>query len=294
MYKIAINKMSLAEKLPKGDRRWEEFNTSFQNLELEMIDIANAIYLGHSYTAWHSGRRTTENFLAAQFIAVDMDTEDERSSIAHLAKMEFVRVYASFIYSTPSSTPETPRSRIIFLLDEPITDAAKYKVVIEFVYSVFPGSDPNCVKASGFFYGSRDCQMHFIDTDNVLPLVHLRSYYQRWARTQPSQPVAPQTKPSAPVAYTQPTQQSTHNSNPPEIDLRNTFNKINPWVISYNDWVRVLMALHHELGDAGLSLAEQWAQGKDGEVRGKWRLFKTNGNGKVVTAKTIFGMAKAH
>ena len=117
MYKIAINRMKLDAKLPKGDSRWEDFNTSFQNVELPMIDIANAIYCGHSYTAWHNGRRNTENFVCAQFIAVDMDTEDERSTIAYLANMEFVKVYGSFIYSTPSSTEATPRSRVIFLLD---------------------------------------------------------------------------------------------------------------------------------------------------------------------------------
>ncbi len=290
-YQIAINKMKLTGKLPKGDRRWEEFNTSFDNLELEMIDIANAIYCGHSYTAWHNGRRTTENFVSAQFIAVDMDTEDERSTIAYLAAMEFVKIYASFIYSTPSSTEATPRSRVIFLLDEPITNADAYKSAINFIYSMFPGSDPNCVKASGFFYGSLNCQLEILD--NVLPVVHMRSYYQRWLKTQPKQ--APQVaQPIEPVVYPAKMQTPAANGQTPENDLREALAKIDPMAISYGDWVRVLMALHHDLGDAGLPIAEQWGQGKENEIRGKWRSFKANGNGGAVTLKTVFGMAKQH
>ena len=292
MYKIAINRMKLDGKLPKGDSRWEEFNTSFQNVELSMIDIANAIYCGHSYTAWHNGRRDTANFVSSQFIAVDMDTEDERSTIAYLAAMEFVRVYASFIYSTPSSTPEKPRSRVIFLLDEPITSAAAYKAAINFVYSLFPGSDPNCIKASGFFYGSKDCQLEILD--NVLPVVHLRSYYQRWIKTQPKQAATPPEKPAEPVVYPEHLKTVTPSGKTQEEELKDALDKINPWSISYTDWVRVLMALHHDLGDAGLPIAEQWGQGKENEIRGKWRSFKANGNGGAVTLKTVFGMAKAH
>jgi hypothetical protein len=76
--------------------------------------------------------------------------------------------------------------------------------------------------------------------------------------------------------------------------VRDALNKINPWQISYTDWVKVLMALHHEYGDAGLPIAEQWGQGKDNEIKAKWRSFKANGNGNTVTLKTVFGMAKQH
>jgi hypothetical protein len=292
MYKIAINRMKLDGKLPKGDSRWEEFNTSFQNVELEMIDIANAIYCGHSYTAWHNGRRNTENFVCAQFIAVDMDTEDERSTIAYLANMEFVKVYGAFIYSTPSSTAATPRSRVIFLLDEPITNADAYKTAINFVYSLFPGSDPNCVKASGFFYGSKDCQIEIIN--NVLPVCHMRAYYQRWLKTQPKPAPIVATKSVEPVVYPQTAKTTTTTGKTQEQEVRDALNKINPWQISYTDWVKVLMALHHEYGDAGLPIAEQWGQGKDNEIKAKWRSFKANGNGNTVTLKTVFGMAKQH
>lgn len=130
-----------------------------------------------------------DNFQLAQHIAVDMDTEDKRSSIDWLMKHEFVRAYASILYSTPSHTDEAPRSRIIFLLDRPITDGAGYKQAIEYIYSLFPGADPSCVDASRFLYGSKNCRIEWM-AENELPLSHLRMLYLQSQQNKP-QPTKP-------------------------------------------------------------------------------------------------------
>jgi hypothetical protein len=188
-YCIAINELALDDKLPPGDGRWARLNDSFINQEVEPFDFANAIYMGRAYSAWHSGRRKDDNFLRSQFIAVDCDTEDERSSIPYLLGLEFVNVYAALIHSTPSHTDAKPRSRVVFLLDEPIADSAAYEVAIGFVYSLFPGSDTSCIDSSRFFYGSKNCEIELL-VNNVLPVTHLRSYYNRWRRvTTPTQQV---------------------------------------------------------------------------------------------------------
>lgn len=177
-YRIAINEIALTGKLPPGDSRWARFNDSFVNREIESLDIANAVYVGYSYAAWHNGRRKDENFICGQHIAVDMESHDERSSIPYLMSMEFVRAYGSVIHTTPSHKPDDPRARVIFLLDQPITDAAAYEAAIAFVYGLFPGSDTACIDSSRFFYGAKDCHVEWLD--NVLPLGHLRSFYARW------------------------------------------------------------------------------------------------------------------
>lgn len=197
-YRIAINKMSLTGKLAQGDPRWGQFNDSFVNQDLTVLDIANSIFLGHAYAAWHDGRRKDENFLCAQHIAVDMESHDERSSIDYLRQQEFIQMYAGLIHTTPSHTDADPRCRIIFFLDEPITDAIAYETAIGFIYSLFPGSDTACVDSSRFFYGAKDCQLELWQ-DNVLPMAHLRTFYNRWRRF-----VAPQEKPA------QPQQAATH------------------------------------------------------------------------------------
>lgn len=274
-YKIAINKMALDGKLPDGDPRWEPFNNSFVNQELETLDIANAIYRGHSYTAWHRGRRNTENFDCAQFIAVDLETHDKRSTLDYLRQQEFIKVYGGLIYTTPRHTEADPRARVLFFLDQPITEPQAYKTAIEFVYHLIPGSDTNCIKASGFFYGSKDCQWEWIDS--VLPLIHLRSYYNRWRNVQPP------TQHRTPTTNYQP-----RNTN--EKEVSEALSKIDPWKMDYNKWISVLAALHDELGDSALQLAVSWAQGKPGEVERKWKSFG-HYSGRKTTLATVFGMA---
>lgn len=174
MFSIAISNIALQHKLEPGNSRWTEFNDSFHNLTVPSIEIISAIYMGHSFAAWHNGRRKADNFLQAQHIAVDLDNGQ---SIQTLMQNEFVQVYANLLYSTPSHTQEQPRTRVLFLLDEPITVAAKYKTAIGFLYSLFPDSDPSCVDCSRFFYGSYHCETEW--PDNILPLNHLRSLWKQ-------------------------------------------------------------------------------------------------------------------
>ena len=55
----------------------------------------------------------------------------------------------------------------------------------------------------------------------------------------------------------------------------------------------VLMALHREYGDAGLSLAVQWADGADAEVARKFKSFSPTGNvSGTVGLGTVFALAK--
>lgn len=208
-YKIAINEMALAGKLPPGDGRWAKFNDSFQNLEMETLDILNAIYTGHAYAGWHHGRRKDENFICAQHIGVDLESHDQRSTLDYILGMEFVRIYGGLIHTTPSHTVTDPRARIIFFLDQPIFDGAAYEVAARFVYSLFPGADVSCIDSSRFFYGAMNCQMEWLD--NVLPLAHLRSFYQRHGQREQARP---RTAPPP-----QPSQQPTANSQQPQSKL---------------------------------------------------------------------------
>jgi hypothetical protein len=72
---------------------------------------------------------------------------------------------------------------------------------------------------------------------------------------------------------------------------------INPYC-GYDDWVRVLMALHHETGggDNGLALADDWSSQGDkypgyDEIANKWQSF-ANYSGRPVTIATLIKMAK--
>lgn len=188
-HRIAFNRMALSGKLPQGDPRWLAFNESFDNLTLTSVAIADHIQQGYAFTTWMDGRRSLDSFICGQHIAVDMDTNDDRSTLASLSKHLIVRMYGAIIYTTPSHTPETPRARVIFLLDQIITDARAYQEAAKFLISQFAGADVACSDASRFFYGSMKCEIAF--PDNVLPVLELRNLYRRWLRTQPKPKPAP-------------------------------------------------------------------------------------------------------
>lgn len=184
-YRISFSTMALSGKLPQGDPRWADFNDSFENLTLAPVEIANLIYKGYAFTTWHDGRRSIEHFISGQHIGVDMDCGDERATFDALLRHEWVRMYASILYTTPSHTPENPRARVLFLLDKPIDSAAGYSEAAKFVISQFSGADVACSDASRFFYGSLNCDL--LIPENYLPLAHLRHYYAAWKRTQPQE-----------------------------------------------------------------------------------------------------------
>lgn len=186
-YKIGISTLALAGKLPQGDPRWAALNDSFVNRELEAIEFIDAIYQGHSYSAWFSGRRKADHFVCAQHIAVDLDTKDARSTLDAVERNYFFRLYGSIIHETPSHTDESPKCRAIFLIDEPIQTAAGYRVALETVYQFFDGADIACIDPARFFYGNALLQhrpqgIYF--TDNVLPLAELRRYARQMVMMQ--------------------------------------------------------------------------------------------------------------
>lgn len=284
-YRIAINKMATG-KLPQGDPRWDAFNNSFVNRELEPVEIANEIYTGHAYTTWMTGKRKLEHFICAQHIAVDMDTGDVRSSFDALMQHDLVRMYAGLMHTTPSHTNEAPRARVIFLLDAPIADALGYQQAAKFLIAQF-GADPACSDASRFFYGCKDCDMRLLE--NVLPLTHLRRFYRKFA--QQMQPATAPQRPTTPP----PSSAQKPNVQPGDKlgEVAQALERINPWAVDYNKWIAILAALHDEFGDAALPVAERWAAGYDGEVEKKWRSFGKYG-GSRATLASIFDLAKSH
>lgn len=276
-YKIAISTMAPESKIGQGDPIWSAFNASFVNRELELIDIANEIYLGHPFTTWHKNNwRNNANFMLGQTIGLDFDSEDERSTLAHLAKDKFIAKHAALIYTTPSHKPEAPRARVLFLLDQPIHQAQNYTAAVSALLWLFGTADRQCKDACRFFYGSHKCDVEWLD--NVLPIDKVKQIIHQYKATGNVVKRAHEIRNYTPTAD--------------QKEVAEALKAIRPWSIEYDDWVRVLMAIHQSFGDAGLSLAEQWGEGGDGEVRRKWKGFSKNGNGNgTVTPNTIFKMA---
>lgn len=294
-YRIAINSM-VTGKLAKGDPRWSAFTGSFVNQELDLIEVANAIYTGHAYCAWQkTSWRSTENFLCGQHIAVDMDTKDERSTVDALAMHPLVRLYGALIHTSPSHTPDAPRARVIFFLDRPIESPLGYTTAATFLMSQFDGHDTVCKDPSRFFYGAQNCEIWF--KEGELPINHLRHYYKLWSRSQPSPSLAPATDDpeDSKIINLQQKRDEKRTDQEAKDELEkvsDALRKIDPWSIDYNRWIGILAALKREFGDRALTLAEEWAKGQPGEVRREWeKHLKPNRGGKRTTLGTIYHLA---
>ena len=85
--KIALsNNRAVSGKIMQGDiAAWREFNGSFNNVELSPVEFMQRVQAGFAYTAQHNRYRHSDNFICGQHIALDMDTQDERSlSLIHI------------------------------------------------------------------------------------------------------------------------------------------------------------------------------------------------------------------
>lgn len=264
---IAINSMALAGKLPPGDKRWYDFNQSFHNRELDVIDFADCIYMGHAYTSWHNPEsRCSQNWQKSQFIAVDMDTQDRRSSLRLLRQNDLVMAFGTLIHTTPSHSAKAPRARVVFFLDRPIEHPAAYNTASKFLTELM-GGDSNATDPSRFFYGCLNADIEVVR--NILPVDYLYALYKRM-RLKTSQSGRDGGIPTKRASYTQ--HDTTFEAK--RQTILDALARIDPWKLDYADWCDIIAAIKYELSFEGLDIAEQWAQGKKGEVERMFRSFR--------------------
>ena len=123
--------------------------------------------------AWTPGtftgnHRVKTKLISAQIIALDCD---DHISVDN-AIMEFlICEYALLIHASPSSTPEHPKTRVIFLLQEPIDQCERYETITRGMLAHFAHLRPDkaCKDVARFFYGS-DIGEYNASPNAVLPM----------------------------------------------------------------------------------------------------------------------------
>lgn len=151
---------SIKGKMPSGATRedWQKYNSSFVYTPITPYGLASDIWRGYSFCPVFHRRRKKENFKAAHHIAFDFDRGD--ASLDALSNHEFINIFSSFAYSTPSSTPDNPRSRVVFIFDQPYTNIAEYEQLYQaLLWSLELPADPSCKDALRLFYGSPGCKV---------------------------------------------------------------------------------------------------------------------------------------
>ena len=157
----------LTDKAPDtwGKIQWMQFNQSFRRTTVTPHTFAGRVWQGFSSTVtYNNGRRVKKNMDAAWHMMFDFDDETEASSLEYLTRPgSFASMFASFAYSTPSSTPTAPRSRVVFVFNRPITDIQYYKKLYAAIAWRFEldGSkiDEACKDPLHIFAGSKEADM---------------------------------------------------------------------------------------------------------------------------------------
>jgi hypothetical protein len=162
-------------------KEFETLATSFTNEDLKVLDLAHEINQGHAFTAHHKGRRNSENFTGAGFIALDFDkvkSYDEVDEI--MARPGPIGEFWAIQYHTPSATDDNPRFRPIYPLEQPIFDGNYYSEAVEALQWKAGHADPACKDPCRFYYGFKGSKP-IIREDCVLPthiLVELIKEYR--------------------------------------------------------------------------------------------------------------------
>jgi hypothetical protein len=142
---------------------WVRYYATFKAAEVTPRTFAGLIWQGYGFTpVWINGRRKEENFTEAHHVAFDFDAHGAALDVL-MAEGSFAWYYASFAYATPSSTEDHPKSRVVFVLLEPVTDAAYYRRLYKAMAWLFAegGSytDPACKDPLRLYYGSPKANM---------------------------------------------------------------------------------------------------------------------------------------
>jgi len=150
---------ALVGKAPAGFD-WARYYRTFRRVVMSPRELAVHVWRGYAFTPVWEGSRREECFVSAGHLAFDFDKGDETSSLDFLMRDgSFAWMFASFGYATPSSTPEAPRSRLVFVLEQPICDAGAYRAAYMAVAWWLAGdgalTDPACKDPLRLYYGSK-------------------------------------------------------------------------------------------------------------------------------------------
>lgn len=115
-----------------------------------------------------NNHRKGDYFKSAQIMGVDFDKGPD---VTGLLLKPLVYDHAFMVYATASSTDAAPRSRALFALDAPISDAADYRRLVKRLLLAFEVEDVDeqCKDPVRIFYGSAGRKVSDVP-DAVLPI----------------------------------------------------------------------------------------------------------------------------
>lgn len=171
-------------KIEQGGN-FSAFNSGWRRLRLTTPEIAEEVSKSHGLCAWHllDGKRE-KNYttpLIAGLVIIDIDNQadgkDEQGNKIQkqeltweqAKELDVCKKYLSLAYNSPSTSEEWPRFRLVFGLEEVITDPDFYQWFVRAIAKDIPGSDIRATQAVNLFYGAKSEKDILAITDKYIP-----------------------------------------------------------------------------------------------------------------------------
>lgn len=140
-----------------GEEDKQKTGLGWFNVEISIEDFIEHVKQGYPFAhQFTGGRRKKENFLCADVLIADID---HGMRLEEALEDKFIRAHATFIYTTPSHTPDKHRFRIVFCLDRTLFDADGYEAMYASLLKKIP-TDPSTKSSAQFFFGSSESEIH--------------------------------------------------------------------------------------------------------------------------------------
>lgn len=146
------------------------FGSTFKPATVSLAAFDEHRRSGKAWTlhAFKGNRRIGSEWVSAQALALDLD--ECPLTAPELAALPFIRDHAHSVEPSPSNTAEKPKTRIIFVLSEPVTQGEAWKALQIALMTHFADLHPDvkCKDLARLFYGST--QPGGITLGNILDL----------------------------------------------------------------------------------------------------------------------------
>ena len=123
-------------------------------VEVLVENLAQSICTGQTWTpAYFEGNRNNDSWLSQSILALDFDCGLPPKVL--LKRLKDQGLDCTFAYASFSSTPEVPKYRLVWQLEQMITNAAKQKQIMEALKTILPEHDKKAVSIDPMYYGGK-------------------------------------------------------------------------------------------------------------------------------------------
>lgn len=157
---------------PEG-KQIGNIQNNMKSIEITIEELANKLVAGCSFRPAFLNGKGNDDWISQQIIALDFDkntTIDEE-----LDRCKILNILPSFGYTSFSHTEERHKFRLVFCLDEVVSDIDKINNIIDIFKSIFTNADQQTFHLGRLFFGGKS--LIYEGGDNTVNISELLTMY---------------------------------------------------------------------------------------------------------------------